>query len=519
MNPEFDEVLLTAYLDNEVTDSERMKVEEQLRVSESSRILLEELRSVRTLVAQLHLSQPSRDFQVGPWNETNPTNEASPVVLNDPGSSWKVSYQRLASIAALIAIAVCTTVFLVGPNRISITQHGAATIAKRDEKSIDLSFIESVRTDQERVGLAIQPGVESPSRTLSSPAGNAGLPSLEKDTPDVALSMSRSAAGSSLGRAQAGRSVEDAPIGVGGGFGGGMSSAPLSNQKSAISENRNIVPAPVPMTPAAAPITVDPSNFALGISKPEEQVKQSEPSVAKLFDSFFDLQSTNRSEWEAVDSKRSRDTFFFQNGQLADFALRQDSENFPIEESIASYSFRYRSKKEQETVPHEKDELKAVISIDRGVTDGEPADKAKQSEAKEKKSASVPMFLEFQIPSDDWEKGAKRLRELGIDVPIVLPEAGYIDFVAFPTEAAIAVATEAASNSPERRLAVDANDAGSGESHHWRFKRLEQLGREDRTRQPALEATAERKSDTAKNGRDSNEDSSSVRIRVRSIKP
>ena len=122
MNPEFDDVLLTAYLDNEVTEVERAQVEEQLRVSESSRTMLEELRSVRNLVVLLHLSQPSRSFQHGPWSETPEAVTATTgmlndrVVLNNSRPGWNVTYQRLASIAALIAIASCVGVLVFGPN-------------------------------------------------------------------------------------------------------------------------------------------------------------------------------------------------------------------------------------------------------------------------------------------------------------------------------------------------------------------------------------------------------------------
>ena len=64
----FDETLLTAYLDDELTQEERLVVEQQLSVSESTCQLLEELRSVRTLVQRLHSVQPIRSFENAPWN-------------------------------------------------------------------------------------------------------------------------------------------------------------------------------------------------------------------------------------------------------------------------------------------------------------------------------------------------------------------------------------------------------------------------------------------------------------------
>ena len=61
MNPEFDEVLLTAYLDNEVTDSERMKVEEQLRASGGIAFRSNTCCTIASLAAQSRLSIWSLD--------------------------------------------------------------------------------------------------------------------------------------------------------------------------------------------------------------------------------------------------------------------------------------------------------------------------------------------------------------------------------------------------------------------------------------------------------------------------
>ena len=401
MNPEFDEVLLTAYLDNEVTEAERAKVEQQLRASESSRMLLEELRSVRTLVAQLHLSQSSRNFQVGPWNETNSSNQASSVVLNDPGSKWNMSYQKLASIAALIAIVVCTSVLFLGPYRNSISHRSTGTNAARDEKPIDLAIKESVPTDQETVELVIRPGIASPSRTLSLPLGNEGLPRLEKNAADVSLPMSRGTAGAGFDNPQMGLAVNDSTKG---GLGGGGSNAPLAKRKSAESENRMIESPPAPML-------VDPANLGLELSKAEAQVQQTEPSAQLFFDSLFAMPSKDRGEWEAVDSKSNRDSYFFQKGQLADVLKRQAGELSPNDESIARLSFRYKNTQEQEKVLNEKGGQSAATPSDYVLTENKPTEDPIQTEADEKKSALVPILLEFQIPSEEWQNGAKQLRK------------------------------------------------------------------------------------------------------------
>jgi len=40
--------------------------------------------------------------------------------------------------------------------------------------------------------------------------------------------------------------------------------------------------------------------------------------------------------------------------------------------------------------------------------------------------------MEFQIPSEDWTAGAKRLRQLGVDVPLELPSEDVLEFAARP---------------------------------------------------------------------------------------
>ena len=161
MNPQFDEVLLTAYLDNEVTDQERASVEKQLQSSEASRKLLEELRSVRNLVAQLHLSQPVRRFQQGPWNEPtlSEVNEATlsvgtpRVVLKETRWYQRMPLQRLASLAALFAIAVCASVFLMGPNTkslIRLSETGRTETASDATVAPSRSLAELSKTDDFR---------------------------------------------------------------------------------------------------------------------------------------------------------------------------------------------------------------------------------------------------------------------------------------------------------------------------------------------------------------------------------
>ncbi len=496
MNPEFDEVLLTAYLDNEVTEAERARVEEQLRASEASRLLLEELRSVRTLVEQLHLSQPSRNFQIGPWNENNETSQTSPVGLNIDGSHWKISYQRLASIAALIAIAICASVLLLGPNRNSISR------------------LESTDTDA------------SSTRTLSLQAENKDLPSMEKNNADTAVSRSRGADGASFDTSQTGLAIEDSPVGIPGAFGGPVRSAPLAKHKASPSETNDVELVP-------APVVVDPLiNPALGLSNPADplqRLQRLEPSTKLLLESLFEKQASGNNEWESLDSLRTQDSFFRSNGRSEDFVQRSDAMHSTSDESIARFSFRYKPTTELELALAEKlhDKDAKITSAakptnENGLTDGVVDSKLKEVDVQRKnlslKTAEDTLIVEFQIPREDWENGAKRLRDLGVEVPLELPESEYLDFVATTKEAAKDEAPESLSNAPVTRLQVDAKDTGSRELSRWKLQRPEQLGRAKLELRTMRKSELEKEAVPETNGREWNGAYATVRIRVRAIK-
>jgi hypothetical protein len=54
----------------------------------------------------------------------------------------------------------------------------------------------------------------------------------------------------------------------------------------------------------------------------------------------------------------------------------------------------------------------------------------RSSEDKQIDDNSNALDVELQVPEEDWEKGAKRLRQMGIEVPLELPEAEYLDYTA-----------------------------------------------------------------------------------------
>lgn len=80
MNPtELDESLLTAYLDNELSDTERQQVEEQLKGNTRWQQLKSELENIRTLIRDLPKPVLSRSITTGPWNQTASSSQAAMI--------------------------------------------------------------------------------------------------------------------------------------------------------------------------------------------------------------------------------------------------------------------------------------------------------------------------------------------------------------------------------------------------------------------------------------------------------
>lgn len=101
----FDEVLLSAYLDQELEPSERLKVERELDKSPELRTLFAELSQIRNLVAACNIPLESESKIIsGPWESNNTTTFASPTTLDSSHSAWTKNWPRLASLAAAITL-------------------------------------------------------------------------------------------------------------------------------------------------------------------------------------------------------------------------------------------------------------------------------------------------------------------------------------------------------------------------------------------------------------------------------
>lgn len=101
----FDEVLLSAYLDQELEPSERLKVERELDKSPELRTLFAELSQIRNLVAACNIPLESESKTIsGPWESNNSTKIVSPTTLDSSHSAWTKSWRPLASLAAAAAL-------------------------------------------------------------------------------------------------------------------------------------------------------------------------------------------------------------------------------------------------------------------------------------------------------------------------------------------------------------------------------------------------------------------------------
>ena len=101
----FDESLLSAYLDQELAPSERLKVERELDQSPELRTLFAELAQIRNLVATCNIPLASEPKAIsGPWDSTTTTTLVSPATLDSSHSARTKNWTRLASLAAAIAL-------------------------------------------------------------------------------------------------------------------------------------------------------------------------------------------------------------------------------------------------------------------------------------------------------------------------------------------------------------------------------------------------------------------------------
>lgn len=418
MNPEFDEVLLTAYLDDEVTDAERASVEEQLQKSEAARKLLRELRSIRSMVTQLHLSQASRDWQKGPWNATpESTSETRDESSGDsavevlpasiPSASslkWRLTLQRLASLAALIAVVVCSAVLMTDSSKKPISRADPPTDGPAPEAAIAMKM--------ESSNAANEPASKMDSaRSMASDSTSVDVGAPSQPAPPAPAASARGGVGGTAGL-------------------DGASMPKIAFEKSESGEDR---------------LTIENTSLnrqatALKLQADGKTEKQ-DLALSLWVKSYFEESDSKKSGTVALDQFVPADALSagekvesFQFGQLGNkdssshyFSWRYQPNSEPIEvDSIPTTELLGRA-----------EEIKETFDLRAGGASADPQDK--QLAMKKKSLGSKSLVLEFQIPSKDWAAGANRLRQLGVDVPLELPNEDLLEFASKKLEPALRV--------------------------------------------------------------------------------
>jgi len=166
---------------------------------------------------------------------------------------------------------------------------------------------------------------------------------------------------------------------------------------------------------SAAPRPLSPMP-ELGVeSKPEPL----NPSVQTLLQSLSKVSSDKQSDWVVMESLGDRDA----STAIKDKSVGVDQPNglwtTLAKDSSAQYSFRYKKTIERESVANKS----------KSLLESRPSENVMRTEMDAKEAPPpLPILIELQIPREDWGDGAKRLRELGIDVPMELPLVEFMDF-------------------------------------------------------------------------------------------
>lgn len=445
MTPEFDEVLLTAYLDDEVTDAERTAVQEQLQKSEAARKLLEELRSIRNMVTQLHLSQPNRNLQNGEWNAMC---ESAPVTLRAAESSkqWRLTIQRLASIAAIVAIVACTTVLLLEPYRKGISRANAPSVQPSDQSSAkSKERIESAETAPKEAESEISQQSTSDSSDPFRFDSKASEDLLFRQS-EVQLKLKKEAGKevepvlkSERGPVRGETPLQDASqspqIALAPGSRNGLGSPPGASLSRSASRKYE-------ETEGKLQNERDSMNMlSLEKQKRSEEPIELDLSLSRFFDSYFQEGDLQKSNMLAVDD-------FVRTGAFPD-ENTVNSETLVTNETI--FRFTWNDQKMDQAGKQVADSKEGKSRLPESDASDREISLFSKEDSKRSLSLSMkkvtgdrkPLLIEFEIPSEEWGAGANRLRQLGIEVPLELPKAEVLEFVAKDNENAVSDVTTA----------------------------------------------------------------------------
>lgn len=480
---EFDESLLTAYLDNEVTEAERVLVEQQLERSEAARKLLEELQSVRAMVRQLHLQSPAKSFSKGPWSgaaDAELKNAAvggadlPKVTLVNPSSSTHWNWQQWASLAALLLIGLGVGGLWLSNQSYSPQGPISYRSSEFDLKERDNGRLAPSTRLDESFGFVPGSGTNGPIASSNSLDGvrddvksdlsnndEVSVGSKQSETEDTALEMKSKVEPPAMPKALGlDRSTGDSSSGMGGLGGAGNALQQESSPRGAgalrgapSSDNLAMSPPvsdalPLPAIAPTAPAQTDPGQV-LAPSEPGKDNstqwwdRRDAPDLSPSQQSIVDYLIS-----KAIDEKLDRKSVEGEAGavdttQAFLFIDSKPSESVGTIESALIFRFKQIASTEaaDEKV---KEGNGADLSLGRrpivqyeeaGV--GQTADKAFSVPPIDKYNpssgvASNTDLVEFQVHKADWSAGAVQLQKLGIPVPTEIPSDAVLNFDASP---------------------------------------------------------------------------------------
>ena len=428
----FDETLLSAYLDNELTSTERTAVEEHLKSSADLRKLLEELQSIRAMVRHLHEQAPRRSFVDGPWNSssndegtsselTQPKPLSVSIAAKNQEHSW--SWQQLASLAAMLVVAlgIGSLWFASWSRR---TSGNLGYVPENQSKPADQGRSDENVSDKKAGTERMQVETLELKAKSPLPAAPAGPDAM---LPPSNLSMPPS-----------------------------QPPAPVDPEQITLQRNETVGPREAP-------------SQARGADK-ENQSRGLKTNLEFSLDNLIrDTSSSDALEsWKPpVDS-----TWAFVPVQPDD-SLKdsKESEGEPARPIVIRYVRRPpEQSNETNREPQEAQKLSerdASTSNQPMVIEGLP-DEAMKIELESlgfgnaKNDSSVDethfpesLVVEFQIPKHDWELGARELQRLGVQVPDTSPEESILDFEAVrtaPDRTAGGLSTDATFDSPTESM-------------------------------------------------------------------
>ncbi|MEQ1829382.1 MAG: zf-HC2 domain-containing protein [Pirellula sp.] len=446
MREPFDESLLTAYLDNEVTDRERELVQEHLVRTPTARQLLDELRAVRRLVQEVQAPAMSKPIAGGPWNNSHSasatTSFGSAQVV--PASiradqAGRPFLQSLLSVAALLAI-VFTVGFLgwssLRNGDTSITQHSKAIQEPTVQSTSDaVALQQEAQSDASERALVAPLAKENESMNRTTEYNSLEEPAKSKRSFATPIDSPKAVSSSPATSGTANPAAMDVSNGAfgGSGLGGQNSGGP-----------GGMLPTSAPQSESAPGAVVAQESSVLG-ARPIVELGKPVVGIALFVEGNRQL---SMSDFLSLLAQNNQETLSRARGQVLSF-YRVDTQT---EESSA---------------------LAADKATNR-IADAKDAVEPKLAKSLSDNLGTLTVngkSIEFEIRAADWETAAKRFQDAGLPVASKQPASGLIDFRATSSVAA----TQPAANTSEGRLEAETKS----DEVIWQYRQLNdvELGR------------------------------------------